>query len=66
MPRMSDEAKEEIQELMKEIMTIAHTEVDQECDYTRREKNFAWYMIMTQVAAWMITTAIAVVQEEEE
>ena len=66
MPNVSDEVKEIIQELMKQIMTIVHTEVDQETGYNQREKNFAWYMIMTQIAAWMISTAISVVQEAEE
>ena len=66
MPNLSNEIKEEIRELVKEIMCIVHTEVDQEPGYSQREKNLAWYMIMTQLAAMIITMATNVVQEEQE
>ena len=65
MPSLSNEVREEIRELVKEIMCIVHTEVDQESDYSEREKNLAWYMIMAQLAAMIITMATSVVQEEE-
>lgn len=66
MPNLSSEVKEDIRELVKEIMCIVHTEVEQEPGYSQREKNLAWYMIMSQIAAMIITMATNVVQEELE